>query len=105
MHNPPHPGLLVRKSIMDKGAGLTITEAAAALGISRLSLSKLVNGRCGISPEMAIRLSIALNTSSELWLNMQRMYDLWESEKNRAALLKQVKVLKKIKSHEIQKAS
>ena len=105
MHNPPHPGLLVKKALIEE-SGMSITSAAEALGISRLSLSKLVNAHSGISPEMAIRLSIALKTSSEMWLNMQRMYDLWEAEKNRAKLSKQVKVLKRPKNNDnVQKAS
>lgn len=92
MHNPPHPGLLVKRALIEE-SGISITQAAEMLGVSRLSVSKLVNERSGISPEMAVRLSIALNTSSDLWLNMQRMYDLWEAEKNRSKLVKQVTVL------------
>jgi len=59
------------------GAGLSVTEAAKALGVGRVTLSKLLNKKSGISPEMAVRLSLALNTSSEMWINMQSMYDLW----------------------------
>ena len=62
------------------------TEAARALGVSRKTLSAIVNGRAGISPEMAVRLSIAFNTSAESWLNQQLQYDLWRAEKKRKRL-------------------
>jgi antitoxin HigA-1 len=64
---------------------LTVTEAARSLGISRKTLSAILNGRAGISPEMAVRLSIAFNTSAESWLN-QQLYDLWHAERNRNRL-------------------
>lgn len=79
----------VKKALID-GADLTITEAAEALGIGRISLSKIINGRSGISPEMAVRLSIALNTSSQMWLSMQDAYDLWQVEKYKEKLVKQI---------------
>lgn len=79
MHNPPHPGKVVKQALID-GTGLTVTEAAKQLGVGRITLSKLINGKSGISPEMSVRLSIALNTSSEMWANMQTMYDLWHAE-------------------------
>jgi addiction module HigA family antidote len=85
MHNPPHPGLLIRRMLIE-GAGLSVTEAAERLGITRVMLSKLLNARANISPEMAVRLSMALNTSSEMWLSMQAMYDLWHAEKKRKKL-------------------
>jgi addiction module HigA family antidote len=93
MHNPPHPGLVVKKALIDN-TGLTITQAAEQLGVGRITLSKIINGKSGISPEMAVRLSIVLNTSSEMWLNMQTMYDLAQAEKKRKKLhLKQLKWL------------
>jgi addiction module HigA family antidote len=85
MHNPPHPGLVIRRMLID-GANLSVTAAAKSLGIGRVSLSKVLNERSGISPEMAVRLSLALNTSSEMWVNMQAMYDLWQAEKKRKKL-------------------
>lgn len=85
MHNPPHPGLVVKRALIE-GAHLTVTEAAKKLGVGRVTLSRLLNARAGISPEMAVRLSIALNTSSEMWINMQAIYDLWQAEKNRKKL-------------------
>ena len=70
MHNPPHPGEILRTLCL-KALGLSVTEAAKALGVSRKALSSLLNGRTSISPEMAIRLSIAFDTSAESWLNQQ----------------------------------
>ncbi len=76
MHNPPHPGEVLRELCIQP-LGLTVTETAKSLGISRKTLSALLNGRAGISPEMAIRLSKAFDTSAESWLNQQMQYDLW----------------------------
>jgi len=76
MHNPPHPGEVLRELCLEP-LGLTITDAAGALGVSRKTLSAILNGRAGISPEMAIRLSKAFGTSAESWLNQQMQYDLW----------------------------
>ena len=75
MHNPPHPGEMLRTLCLEP-LGLSITETARALGVSRKTLSSLLNGRTGISPEMAIRLSIAFDTSAESWLRQQAQYDL-----------------------------
>lgn len=85
MHNPPHPGKVVERALLG-GSNLSITEAAAALGVGRVTLSRLIHGHTGISPEMAVRLSLALNTSSEMWMNMQAMYDLSWAEKKRKKL-------------------
>ena len=85
MHNPPHPGEILRELCIEP-LGLSITDAAEALGISRKTLSAILNGRSGISPEMAVRLSLAFSTSSESWLNQQTQYDLWEAEKKRKQL-------------------
>lgn len=85
MHNPPHPGEIIKKLCLEP-LGLTVTEAAKALGVSRKTLSSILNGRTGISPEMAIRLSIAFNTTAESWLNQQILYDLWQAEQHRAQL-------------------
>jgi addiction module HigA family antidote len=85
MHNPPHPGEVL-KSLCLEPLNLTITEAARSLGISRKTLSSILNGRAGISPEMAVRLSIAFNTSAESWLNQQLQYDLWQAERSRKRL-------------------
>jgi addiction module HigA family antidote len=85
MHNPPHPGEVLRALCLEP-LNLTVTDAARSLGVSRKALSSVLNGRSGISPEMAIRLSIAFNTSAESWLNQQLQHDLWHAEKNRKRL-------------------
>jgi addiction module HigA family antidote len=76
MYNPPHPGKVIKELCLEP-LGISVTDAAKALGISRKTLSAIINERAGISPEMAIRLSIAFNTSPESWLNQQAQYDLW----------------------------
>ena len=85
MHNPPHPGEVLKELCLEP-LGLTVTEAAKGLGVSRKTLSTILNGKSGISPEMAVRLSIAFNTSSESWLNQQLQYDLWQAEQHRKEL-------------------
>lgn len=80
MHNPPHPGEIIRELCLEP-LGLSVTEAAEGLGVSRKTLSAILNGRSGISPEMALRLSMAFNTSPESWLNQQTQYDLWVAKK------------------------
>lgn len=85
MHNPPHPGEIIRTLCLEP-LGLTVTQAAEALGVSRKTLSAILNRRAGISPEMAVRLSIAFGTSSESWLNQQTQYDLWHAERRRKRL-------------------
>ena len=79
MHNPPHPGAILRELCLAP-LELTVTHAARALGVSRKTLSTILNGRSGISPEMAIRLGKAFDTSPESWLNQQIQYDLWVAE-------------------------
>jgi addiction module HigA family antidote len=81
IHNPPHPGEVLRELCL-KPLELTVTEAAAGLGVSRKTLSAILNGRAGISPEMAIRLSKAFGTTAESWLNQQVQYDLWVAEQS-----------------------
>jgi antitoxin HigA-1 len=85
MHNPPHPGEILRSLCLEP-LGLSVTDAAKGLGVSRKTLSAILNGRAGVSPEMAVRLSIAFNTSAESWLNQQVQYDLWQAEKRRKSL-------------------
>jgi addiction module HigA family antidote len=76
MHNPLHPGEIIKETLCD-GAGLNVTEAAIKLKVDRTTLSRLLNGRAGISADMADRLSLLLGTSAEMWLNLQRDYDLF----------------------------
>jgi addiction module HigA family antidote len=85
MHNPPHPGEIL-KTLCLEPLGLTVTDAAKALGVSRKTLSAILNGRAGISPEMAVRLSIAFDTTAESWLNQQTQFDLWHAEQGRKQL-------------------
>jgi len=85
MHNPPHPGEVLRELCLDP-LGVSVTDAAGALGVSRKTLSSILNGRAGVSPEMAVRLSIAFGTSSESWLNQQLQFDLWHAEQRRRQL-------------------
>ena len=82
IHNPPHPGAFIRRQCLDP-LGLTVTEAARGLAVSRNTLSMLLNGRLGISPEMAIRLSQAFGGSPESWLQQQLQYDLWRAKQDR----------------------
>ena len=85
MYDPPHPGEVLRELCLEP-LGLSVTRAAKALGVSRKTLSALLNGRTGISPEMAIRLSIAFDTSAESWLNQQTQYDLWQARQRQREL-------------------
>lgn len=85
IHNPPHPGEVIRALCIEP-LGLSVTEAAEGLGVSRKTLSSILNGRAGISPEMALRLSIAFDTSPESWLNQQAQYDLWLAGKEKKKL-------------------
>lgn len=85
MHNPPHPGEVLRRLCLVP-LDLTVTEAARALGVSRKTLSGIVNGRSGISPEMAVRLSLAFGTSAESWMTQQLQHDLWHAERSRKKL-------------------
>ena len=78
MDNPPHPGGIVKRQCLEP-LGLTVTRAAQGLGVTKQTLSGLVNGRAGISVEMAIRLSKAFGSTPETWLGMQMAYDLWQA--------------------------
>ncbi len=79
MFDPPHPGEHVRANCLEP-LGLSITAAAKALGVARKTLSELVNGKSGISPEMAIRLEKAFGSSARHWMQLQLNYDLWHAE-------------------------
>ena len=85
MLNPPHPGLSVRHDCLEP-LGLSVTEAALALGVSRQALNNLVNGRAGISPEMAIRLAKAFGSTPEAWLRLQVAFDLAQARKHEAKI-------------------
>jgi len=77
MFDPPHPGTVLK----DYLGSVSVTAAAAHLGVTRATLSRILNGAAGISAEMALRLSDALGTSPELWIGMQSSYDLWQASK------------------------
>jgi addiction module HigA family antidote len=84
MHNPPHPGETLREDVLP-ALGLTVTEAAAQLGVTRAALSRVLNGRAAISPEMALRLEGWLGVEhggrADLWIAQQAAYDLWQARK------------------------
>ena len=80
-----HPGEVLRELCLNP-LDLTLTEAAKALRVSRKTLSSILNGRAGLSPEMAVRLSLAFGTSAESWMNQQTQYDLWHVERRRKKL-------------------
>ena len=81
MHNPPHPGEIIREFCVEP-SDLTVTEAGEALGVARKTLSTLLNGRAGISPEMALRLSKVFGRTPEGWLRLQLQFDLWKAEQS-----------------------
>ena len=86
MHNPPHPGGIVRRQCLEP-LGLSVTRAAEGLGVTRQALSDLVNGNAGISVDMAIRLSRAFGSNPETWLGMQMAYDLWQARDRSARIV------------------
>ncbi len=79
MFDPPHPGSILRDYLGE----VSVTAVALHLGVTRATLSRILNGNAGISAEMALSLSEALGTSPELWIGMQSQYDLWQASKNR----------------------
>src|SRR5689334_25392870 len=85
MLNPPHPGLAVRLDCLEP-LGLTVTSGAKVLGVSRQALNNLVNGKAGITPEMAIRLDKAFGGGAEVWLRLQSSYDLAQALKTASAI-------------------
>ncbi|TCV84216.1 addiction module HigA family antidote [Testudinibacter aquarius] len=78
MYNPAHPGEVLKAYL----EGVTVTTAAKKLGVTRVTLSRILNGKAGISAEMALRLSQALNTSADMWLAIQLDYDLWQARQH-----------------------
>ncbi len=87
MHNPPHPGEILKDEVLP-GLGLTVTEAAEQLGVSRVAFSRVINGRAAISAELAIRLGQWLGGSAEAWLQGQLQYDLWHAQQRSKAKVK-----------------
>ncbi len=89
MHNPPHPGEIIQ-GLWLESAGLSVTDAAKILGISRKTLSKIINSRGAITAEMAIRLEAAFGSSAESWLGHQAAYDLWQMKSRRKMIAREV---------------
>jgi len=85
MHNPPHPGESIREDCLAP-LGLSVTDAAKGLGVTRKALSELLNGHSGVSPEMAIRLEKAGWSTAETWLRMQLQCDLWQAQQKAKGL-------------------
>lgn len=96
IHNPKHPGCLIKTLCLDP-LGISVTDAAKALKVSRPTLSKLINGHINISPEMAIRISVVFSTSDKLWVDLQAGYDLWKAQQKKNKLhLKPLAVPKRV---------
>jgi len=83
MHNPPHPGEILADTVLREDGVMTLTEFAKRLKVSRVALSRVVNGRAAVSAELAIRLAAALGGSAKSWLHMQATYDLWHAQKKK----------------------
>ena len=94
MHNPPHPGLTLHDDVLP-ALGLTVTNAAEQLGVTRAALSRVLNGKAAISPEMALRLEKWLGVENggraDLWLHQQADYDLWQTNRSKKQAIKKVK--------------
>ena len=94
MHNPPHPGETLREDVLP-ALGLSVTDAAAQLGVTRAALSRVLNGRAGISPEMALRLERWLGVEhggrAGVWLGVQAAYDLWRARQSAKPALNKIK--------------
>jgi antitoxin HigA-1 len=87
---PTHPGVMLLETVI-KPLGLTITEAAKDLGVSRKTLSEIVNGKCTLTTDMAVRIAIATDTTPESWLNMQVRLNLWEAQQRKPAKVEKFK--------------
>ncbi len=86
-HNPPHPGEVLWELHL-KESGTSVSEAALRLGVARQAMSAILNGRAGISADMALRLADALRTSAEMWTRMQSAYDLWQAKRKKRPKVK-----------------
>jgi addiction module HigA family antidote len=91
MHNPPHPGEVLQDTVLS-GSRISVSEFARKLGVSRVALSRVVNGRAAISADMALRLAAALGGSAESWLQMQAAYDLSQAAKKRKVKVEPLKL-------------
>ena len=93
MHNPPHPGEVLKDGVFADNL-VSVTDAAAALGVTRVSLSRVLNGKAGVSAEMAVRLGKWLGTGPEVWINMQAQYELWKAEQALKTMVRKIPTLK-----------
>jgi addiction module HigA family antidote len=93
MHNPPHPGLTLKEDILPS-LNMTVTEASEQLGVTRAALSRVINGKAGISPEMALRIEAWLGEehggNASMWLSQQAAYDLWQARKRGSPKVRQI---------------
>ena len=94
IHEPLHPGVIIKDVLIDS-TGLTISDAADRLGVTRTTLSRLLNQHAGVSPEMALRLSKLLNTSVDMWVNLQSQYDIWSVIHHHVSSINNIVPLKK----------
>lgn len=93
MHNPPHPGEVLRDGVFTD-TGITVTEFAKRIGVTRVALSRVLNSKAGISADMAVRITAALGGNAESWLHMQANYDLWQAEKSLKRAVAKIERLK-----------
>jgi antitoxin HigA-1 len=91
MYNPPHPGAVLQDTVLAEGR-FSVSEFARKLGVSRVALSRVVNGRAAVSADMALRLAAALGGSAESWLQMQAAHDLWRASKRRKVKVQPLKL-------------
>jgi addiction module HigA family antidote len=91
MHNPPHPGEVLQDTVLAEGR-ISVSEFARKLGVSRVALSRVVNGRAAVSADMALRLAAALGGSAESWLQMQTACDLWHAARKRRPKVQPLKL-------------
>ena len=89
MHDPPHPGEILQDTVLRE---MTVTEFAKRLSVSRVALSRVVNGRAAVSAELAIRLAAALGGSAETWMRMQVAYDLWHARKKKRPKIRPIAI-------------
>ena len=97
LHNPPHPGHSIRRDCLE-ALGLTVTDGAKILGITRHMLSRILNGQAGISPEMAVRLEKAFGGTAKSWLVLQQAYDLAQVKRGKIKVRPVSSVLKEMKA-------
>jgi antitoxin HigA-1 len=90
MHNPPHPGEILADTVLRADGGISVTAFAEKLKMTRAAISRVVNGKAGISPELSLRLEEALGTSAESWLAMQSAYDLSQAKKTHRVKAKRI---------------